>query len=690
MAPSDLVRVQRSRPWIDPIDAYDALRAAGQQAYLLLGAGAHPDAGRSYVACSPAARAEVREGRLVMTWTGREATMLPGDAMDALARLWGETTGAPPADVTNGLEFTGGWVGVLGYSFAHALEPSIPAQQPWVLPDARLDLCLVSLAFDHAAGTLTLHAADLHGDTARAQALLDAVAACLAAPNHPAPETAGPAVVRLSLDQAEFESSVRQAVAHIHSGDLFQVNLATRTSMPCTQTPSHLLRTLRATNPAPYMALLDYGDAALVSASPENLFRFDGTAVSSRPIAGTRKRGADPQDDARLERELRNDAKEQAEHTMLVDLVRNDVARVARPGTVRVRQRMMVERYRHVMHLVSLVEAPVRAGTTAADCVRALFPGGTVTGAPKVRACQRIAQLEPVPRGAYTGSAGFVDWSGRSVWSILIRGLVLERRPDGAVAHVHAGSGIVADSDPGREWREAQRKGRALLEAAQGCATAGQDVAGLPVGHVTPGQAWDPPRDAARATGRRVLLVDNYDSFVHNLADYCLALGADVRVVRNDCAWRAQVADFAPTHIVLGPGPGWPDDAGCTRHLAVAGAVAVPVLGVCLGHQAMGGASGATVRTHPAGPVHGRADFVHHSGAGLFAGLPSPMLATRYHSLVVEAPGPEWNVDARLADGTVMAMRHAQAPLYGLQFHPESLCTEHGLELVARFLEVSP
>jgi anthranilate synthase/aminodeoxychorismate synthase-like glutamine amidotransferase len=381
-----------------------------------------------------------------------------------------------------------------------------------------------------------------------------------------------------------------------------------------------------------------------------------------------------------MEQELLRDEKEKAEHTMLVDLVRNDVARVSKGGTVTVPERMSVERYRHVMHLVSRIEGEVRDGVQALDCLAALFPGGTITGAPKHRACLRIHGLEPVPRGAYTGSAGYISWSGNAHFNILIRTLVLQ----GGVATVHAGSGIVADSDPAREWKEATRKAQALLEAAQGIDSgAGSRVA---IGRVTPHGSWRPQRPS-RLVRARVLLVDNYDSFVHNLADYCQALGSDVRVVRNDADWRLAVSSFQPTHLILGPGPGWPAAAGCTEVVVREMGGRLPILGICLGHQAIAEASGGVVATGT--PVHGKVADVLHDGAGLFAGLPSPFTATRYHSLHTPADGLPASLvpTAWLSDGTVMALRHRDHPTFGFQFHPESLCTDVGLELVARFLE---
>jgi anthranilate synthase/aminodeoxychorismate synthase-like glutamine amidotransferase len=206
------------------------------------------------------------------------------------------------------------------------------------------------------------------------------------------------------------------------------------------------------------------------------------------------------------------------------------------------------------------------------------------------------------------------------------------------------------------------------------------------LGEAAPAAVWTPPRPLRQHPTARVLLIDNYDSFVHNLADYCGALGAQVRTLRNDADWREAVRGFRPTHLILSPGPGWPQEAGCTLEAARGLAGQLPVLGVCLGHQALGHAAGGRVHVHPDGPVHGTPDAVHHDGAGLFAGLPSPLLATRYHSLAVDGMPDSWQVDARLADGTVMAMRHRAQPTFGVQFHPESIATEHGLALLDAFL----
>jgi anthranilate synthase len=683
-AADEVPRLAQSRaevPWVEPLDAYLRLRAARRRPLLLDGLGAHPEARFAYVAFTPAHELKV-EAPFCADSGAAGSTETRGNVLGHMAA----TLRALRFPVAEEAPFTGGWAGFLSYGFSRVVEPTLPPRKgPPGVPDALLHLYLDCLVLDRRERTARLFCADLLGDEAAAAERSERVAQELAVevprPLSPPPR---PLAWETSLTQDQFQVAAAELRRLVHHGDLFQANLATRFTAPCEADPAALFAALQEANPSPYMALLEQPGFAVVSASPEQLVAVDAAAgtVRSRPIAGTRKRGATPDADGAMERDLLSDPKERAEHTMLVDLVRNDVAKASRPGSVRVPERMSVERYRHVMHLVSRVEGTLAPGRDAWDAVLALFPGGTVTGAPKVRACQRIQEAEPVPRGLYTGSLGYLSWSGNAHWNILIRTLLLA---DGQ-ATVFAGSGIVAASDPEREWKEAGRKARALLDAAEG---RGGGAPASRLGEVTPHGSWAPPRPPRTLPGRRVLLVDNYDSFTHNLADYCAALGAKVRVVRNDADWRAAAAAFAPTHVVLSPGPGWPAEAGSTMEVAREMTGRLPVLGVCLGHQAIGAAHGGVVEVHPGGPVHGQPDDVLHEGAGLFRGLPSPLKGARYHSLVVRdgTLGPDWAVDARLPDGTVAAIRHRRHPTFGLQVHPESLCTDGGLELLANFLE---
>jgi anthranilate synthase component 1 len=390
----------------------------------------------------------------------REA--LPGAPLAALRARLGSFTGASAE-----APFTGGWVGYFGWDLVRLLEklPRAPvAGEPLALL-ARFDTVVV---FDHARQRVLVVANEVEGEVERADAEADLarVAAVLTAgaesggvalPAAVAPASLPPA----SLDGPAFQAAVRQAKEHILAGDIFQVVLARRFATRATAPPLALYRALRMVNPSPYMVLLELPDAAIVGASPEMLVRVEGNRVEMRPIAGTRQRGGDPEEDGRLAAELLADAKERAEHLMLVDLGRNDLGRVAAAGSVRVASFMEVERYSHVMHLVSSVVAELAPGRDALDALLACFPAGTLSGAPKVRAMEIIDALEPTPRGIYGGAVGYLGFGGDLDTCITIRTLVLR----GGELSVTAGAGIVADSDPASEQRETENKAAAILTA---------------------------------------------------------------------------------------------------------------------------------------------------------------------------------------------------------------------------------
>ncbi|WP_123042719.1 anthranilate synthase component I family protein [Cohnella candidum] len=266
-----------------------------------------------------------------------------------------------------------------------------------------------------------------------------------------------------SMSKGAFENAVRRIQDYIAQGDAFQVNLSLRQSVAAGLPAEELYEWLRLVNPSPYMGMLRTPNFALVSASPELLVKLDEGKLSTRPIAGTRRRGRTPEEDKAMEDELRSNEKERAEHVMLVDLERNDLGRVAAYGTVKVPELMTVERYSHVMHLVSQVEARLSPGKDAFDVVAAVFPGGTITGAPKIRTMEIIEELEPVRRGPYTGSMGWIDYAGNMEFNIIIRTIAVK---DG-VCHIQAGAGIVIDSDPNREFYECLNKAKALWKAVQ-------------------------------------------------------------------------------------------------------------------------------------------------------------------------------------------------------------------------------
>lgn len=267
--------------------------------------------------------------------------------------------------------------------------------------------------------------------------------------------------MRSAFSQPRFEDAVRRIQEYIRQGDVFQVNLSLRQESQLAAPPELVYEWLRALNPSPYMGLLRSPGFTLASASPELLVKLHGDRVSARPIAGTRRRGRSSAEDAAMEAELRGTEKEIAEHIMLVDLERNDIGRIAAYGSVRVPELMTVERYSHVMHLVSQVEGTLAAGKDAYDTIAALFPGGTITGAPKIRTMEIIEELEPVRRGPYTGSMGWIDYGGNMELNIIIRTLAVKE----GIGYIQTGAGIVIDSDPYREYRECYNKAKAVVQA---------------------------------------------------------------------------------------------------------------------------------------------------------------------------------------------------------------------------------
>jgi len=261
--------------------------------------------------------------------------------------------------------------------------------------------------------------------------------------------------------------AVSKSKEYILSGDIFQVVLSQRMSVPFEARPLDVYRALRVLNPSPYMFFIDLGDTQVVGSSPEVLVRVQHRKMTLRPIAGTRRRGTSAEEDRHLEEELLNDPKERAEHLMLIDLGRNDVGRVARTGTVQVTETMVIERYSHVMHIVSQVEGDLDDGMTAVDAIRSSFPAGTLSGAPKIRAMEIINELEPVRRNVYAGAVGYISWQDDTDLAIAIRTAVIKN----GMLHVQAGAGIVADSDPEQEWEETLNKGKALIAAVNSAST---------------------------------------------------------------------------------------------------------------------------------------------------------------------------------------------------------------------------
>ena len=370
--------------------------------------------------------------------------------------------------------FCGGAVGYFGYDLVRQFERlPTPPRDNVGLPDALLMFFSNLLAFDHVKHQILIIAnvfleegeRDLEGRYFAAQKQIRQMEKLLARSTPSVRETPSrkPLPVRSKFSRPDFERAVERAKEYITAGDIFQLVLSLRLQARISATPFSIYRALRMVNPSPYMFFLNLGGDTVLGSSPEMLVKVQGRAVEYRPIAGTRRRGSTEEEDRRLEQEMIHDEKERAEHIMLVDLGRNDLGRVCEFGSVQVTDLMFVERYSHVMHLVSSVHGTLRAELDMYDALAACFPAGTVSGAPKVRAMEIIRELEPTHRGIYSGSVCYLDFSGNLNSCIAIRAMVVRR----GTAYVQVGAGIVADSVPSREYEECMSKGRALLSAIE-------------------------------------------------------------------------------------------------------------------------------------------------------------------------------------------------------------------------------
>lgn len=378
--------------------------------------------------------------------------------------------------------FTGGLVGYFGYDTVRYIEPRLarcPKPDLLATPDILLMVSDEVVVFDNLRGRLYLvvHVDPEQEDAfEQAQERLDGLVEKLRQ-GIPARAKGDPSArpVReedfVSVFSREgFEAAVDRIKRYIVEGDTMQVVLSQRMTIPYHADPLDLYRALRSLNPSPYMYYFDLADFHIVGSSPEILTRLEDGVITVRPIAGTRRRGATEEEDLALEQELLADPKERAEHLMLIDLGRNDVGRVSETGSVQLTEKMVVERYSHVMHIVSNVTGRLKEGMTAIDVLRATFPAGTVSGAPKIRAMEIIDELEPVKRGIYSGAVGYISWSGNMDTAIAIRTAVIK---DGYL-HIQAGAGVVHDSVPANEWEETMNKGRAIFRAVS-MAEAGLD-----------------------------------------------------------------------------------------------------------------------------------------------------------------------------------------------------------------------
>lgn len=465
-----------------PLSTYLKL-AAGRYSYLLESVQGGEKWGRYSIIGLPCRRRlEVRAGHLRIIEHGgdggEEIITRAVDTADPLDDIRQFLAQHRVPQIPGMPRFNGGLVGFFTYDTVRYIEPHLGANPAAAAVDAPDIVLMVSdevVVFDNLSGRLSVI---VHADPAAPEAWANGVARVdelLAGlsrelPARPATDVDADAgadsvdesTVTSSFPRAEFEAAVLRCRAYITDGDVYQVVISQRMALPFSAAPLDLYRALRTLNPSPYMYFLDCGNFHIAGASPEILVRLEDGEVTVRPIAGTRKRGVDAQEDAALAAELLSDPKELAEHLMLVDLGRNDVGRVARIGTVRVTDKMRIEKYSHVMHIVSNVGGRLRDDLDAVDVLKAAFPAGTLSGAPKVRAMEIIEELEPDKRGIYSGAVGYIGWNGNMDTAIAIRTALIQN----GTVYIQAGGGIVADSEPAREWEETMNKGRAVLRAA--------------------------------------------------------------------------------------------------------------------------------------------------------------------------------------------------------------------------------
>ena len=456
-----------------PVSAFLSIAAEEPNAFLLESVEGGEKVGRyTFLGARPYMVLRAR-GDLMTLEQGRKTQQIQGSVFKILDQLLHEHK---PASVSGLPPFTGGAVGFLAHDAVRQLEhlPAV-AKDDLRLPDAILMFFNRLLAFDHVRHEIYIIAvADVRQQSPKkaydhAVRDIEHVEKQLAVPlsrNYLAPRKprGGKLKVKISVSKPDFLSTVEKIKEYIMAGDVFQAVPSLRLELQPDVSPFNIYRALRRVNPSPYMYFLRMGsDMTVLGSSPEMLVRVTGRKLEYRPIAGTRKRGKDEAEDLRLEQELRNDEKERAEHVMLVDLGRNDVGRVSEFGSVRVRDLMFVERYSHVMHLVSAVEGTLRPDLSAVDALAACFPAGTLTGAPKVRAMEIIEEVEPVRRGIYGGSVLYADFAGNLDSCIAIRTMLVK----GKKAYVQAGAGIVADSVPESEYEECLNKAQALVRAVE-------------------------------------------------------------------------------------------------------------------------------------------------------------------------------------------------------------------------------
>ncbi|MDG6774420.1 anthranilate synthase component I [Thiomicrorhabdus sp. ZW0627] len=456
-----------------PLSVYHKL-AKAPYSYLFESVQGGDKWGRYSIIGLPCQRRLLIRGNQIEEWNGSELVQKQV-ADDPLAWIEAYQNQFKVYDQPGLPAFSGGLVGYFGYDTIRYVEKRLqktaPQRDDIGAPDIELLVSEELVVFDNLSGQVHVI---VHADLSKpngysqAQVRLDELQGLLSQPmplpeDKPSDRTVEEEDFVSSFGEEAFKDAVAKIKEYIFAGDAMQVVISQQMSLPYEEAPIDLYRALRYLNPSPYMFFMDMGDLQVVGSSPEILVRLEDNQVTVRPIAGTRRRGLTPEKDRALEEDLLNDPKEIAEHLMLIDLGRNDVGRIAQVGSVELTEKMVVERYSHVMHIVSNVNGIAKPGMSAMDVLRATFPAGTVSGAPKIRAMEIIDEFEPVKRGIYSGAVGYLGWHGNMDTAIAIRTAVIKDKR----LFVQAGAGIVADSVPQSEWDETMNKGRAVFRAAE-------------------------------------------------------------------------------------------------------------------------------------------------------------------------------------------------------------------------------
>ena len=548
------------------------------------------------------------------------------------------------------LPFGGGAIGFVGYDMISLYEEIGQLPEDTIgTPDMHFFVYESYMVFDHKKEKIHIIEDALYSNRSNEEleAALDQVLEELKipAPNEFEDLDVSPLQFRPHISPQKFEEMVETARDLIRNGDMFQCVLSQRFSAEVTGNPFDFYRNLRVTNPSNYLYFYDFGDYQIIGASPESLVSVKNGIVTTNPIAGTRPRGANDEEDEALASDLLSDEKETAEHRMLVDLGRNDIGRIAETASVQVTKYMEVELFRYVMHLTSVVKGRLLPELTAMDALKATLPAGTVSGAPKIRAMKRIYELETEKRGIYAGAIGYLSATGDMDFAIAIRTMILKNK----TAYVQAGAGIVYDSIAQNEYQETINKAKSM-------------------------------------TRTMILLIDNYDSFTYNLAQY-IGNFAEVQVLRNDDSNLYEEATKADG-LVFSPGPGWPADAGKMEEMIRDFAGKKPILGICLGHQAIAEVFGGKLGLAPK-VMHGKQSQIRfETPSVLYQGIEDNRPVMRYHSILIEEMPEEFEVTARSTDDqAIMGIQHKTLPIYGLQYHPESIGTPDGLSSIQNFIE---